>query len=138
MAFTGPTDEVGVQPNVLPFSYECSGTVSKGQGVVICGDMQVKAPAANLPNSEFASGCVGVAEYAQTDGDWIAVYGPGAIVRVIISGANKCGHGQSLICGSEGKWTSAVAAGTGWASGVRALALEDQNTANGTARVLLV
>jgi len=137
MSFTSPTDEIGLQPNVLPFSYECSGTIYAGQGVVICGDMQVKAPAANLPNAAFASGCVGVADYKQTDGKWVGVYGQGAIVRLIISGASKCGHGQLLGCVSEGKWTSLDAHGGNF-SGVRAIALEDQNTANGTARALLV
>ena len=135
ISFTGPTDEIGLQ-GTLPLSYECSGSVSRGQGVIVCGDMQVKQPGTSMGTDNFASGCVGVAEYAQSDGDWVGVYGPGAIVRLIISGSSKCFHGAPLSCVAEGKW--AALASNKYPSGVRAIALEDQATANGTARALLV
>jgi len=133
ISFTGPTDEIGLQ-GTLPLSYECSGTINRGQGVFICGDMQVKAGGTGA--NTWVSGCVGVAEYKQTDGDWVGVYGPGAIVRVIISGTGKCNHGGLLTCVTEGKWAELGLGGS--PSGVQAIALEDQGTANGTARVLLI
>jgi hypothetical protein len=135
MSFTGPTSEIGIQ-GALPLSFQCSGTIEKGQGVVVCGDMQVKAAGVARGTDNFASGCIGVAEYYQDDGDWVAIYGPGSIVRLIISGSNKCGHGASLVCCAEGKWAQL---GTGQhPSGVRAISLEDQNTANGTAKALII
>ena len=84
ISFTSPTGEIGIQ-GALPLSYECSGTVNAGQGVRLCGTMQVKAPG-GAPAGLIISGCVGVAEYKQTDGEWVAVYGPGSIVNVIVSG----------------------------------------------------
>jgi len=133
MSFTGPTSEIGLQ-GTLPLSYECSGTIYRGQGVICCGDMQVKAPGSY--QNHMASGCVGVAEYKQTDGDWIGVYGPGAIVRVIISGSNNCSFGEHLLCVNEGKFAHKANIGS-QPSGISAIALEDQATADGTARVLL-
>lgn len=139
MAFTSPTDDIGLQPNVMPLSFECSGTISAGQGVQICGAMKVKAPGgANAGN--YVSGCVGVAETDCTDGNWIGVLGPGNIVRLIISGATACEQGEILHCVSPGKWaykTPGAALAAPGCSGVRAIALENQATANGTCRALL-
>jgi len=133
ISFTGPTDEIGLQ-GTLPLSYECSGTINRGQAVMICGTMKVKAPG-GAPLSKIISGCVGVAEYKQTDGDWIGVYGPGAIVRVIVSGTS-CLQGNLLNPGAEGKWGPiSQKMGSG---NVHAIALETQATNNGTCRVLLV
>ena len=133
MSFTSPTGEIGLQ-GALPLNFKCSGTIEAGQGVFIVQDMEVKAGQTGA--NTYISGCVGVAEYKQTDGDWIAVYGPGSIVNVIISGTNKCTHGAILTCVTEGKWANLQ--DKWYASGIHALALEDQATANGTAKVLLI
>jgi hypothetical protein len=135
MTFTSPTGEIGLQ-GTLPLSYKCSGTIEAGQGVYVVQDMEVKAIGTGMGTQNWASGCVGVAEYKETDGSWIAVYGPGAIVNVIISGSSKCFHGAHLCAVAEGKW-AALGVGACNPSGVAAIALEDQATANGTARVLL-
>lgn len=134
ISFTSPTGEIGIDGS-LPLSYECSGTVYAGQGVVLCGTRKVKAPGGD-PAGLVVSGCVGVAEYKQTDGEWVAVYGPGARVNVIVSGTGTL-LGHYLQPGGEGKF--AYRAEVGPCSGnVTAIALETQATNVGTCSVLLV
>jgi len=130
MAFTSPTEDIIVQEGTFAYDLTCSGSISAGQAVIVCGTMQVKPATTALSTDVF-----GVAAYSQTDGNPIAVYGPGNICRVIISGTSKCTAGDDLYAQYEGKWATGTAT-----AGVtcHALALETQATADGTARVLLV
>jgi len=133
MTFTSPTDDIIVQEGTFAYSFTASGSVKAGQGVIMTGEMEVGAPASNVA---LAKGCIGVAAYDQSDGKPVAVYGPGNIVRVIISGASHCTRGDTLMCGPEGKFY-AVTDSTYLVSGISAIALETQASADGTAKVLL-
>ena len=133
MTFTEVTGEVGLQ-GTLPLSYECSGTIYKGQAVRLCGTMKVKAPGAT-PAGGVISGCVGIAEYKQTDGQWIGVYGPGTICYSRISGTT----------GLVGEYLAPVGAGLleyhaaqkPCSGNVGFIALETQATTIGLCRVLI-
>ena len=136
MAFTtttSPSEDIIVQEGTFAFDYDCSGSVFAGQGVIACGTLQVKATPAVYEGAP-AKSCVGVAAYDQTDGKPVAVYGPGNICRVIVSGTGVA-VGDILACTDDGKFLDAPAAYT--ISGVNAIALETQSTNNGTCRVML-
>jgi len=136
MAFTtttSPSEDIIVQEGTFAFDYDCSGSVYAGQGVLAVGTMQVIAPG-SFQNKPVGTACVGVAAYDQTDGNPVAVYGPGNICRVIVSGTGVAA-GDVLACSDHGKFMDTPAAYT--TSGVNAIALETQSTNNGTCKVLL-
>jgi len=132
MSFTSPSDDIAIQEGTFAFSYQASGEIKRGQGVEPIGTMQVRA----IPAGTTIGKCIGVAANDKSDGDMIAVYGPGNIVRVIVSGSSKCTVGVPMYCTAEGKFTSGDSSYL--VSGIKAFPLETQSTANGTARVLLV
>jgi len=142
MAFTSstsPSEDIILQEGSFAFDYECSGTIYKGQSVEAIdktsGDIAVRA----VPHSTLVgNGCVGVAAYYQTNGNPIAVYGPGNICRVIVSGASNAVAGDVMHSTSEGKWLKVESSNEGYlASGVNAIALETQASADGTVKVML-
>ena len=137
MAFTtstSPSEDIIVQEGTFAFDYDASGSVFAGQAVYINGSMAVAAvPATSIQGL----GVVGVAAYDQTNGNPVAVYGPGNICRVIISGTSKCTQGDHLVSTYEGKFSKITGLAAG-PSGVSAIALETQATADGTAKVLLM
>ena len=133
MTFTSPTDDIIVQEGTFGYGFTASGNIKAGQGVAIYDDMSVGAPPAA---TALVKGSIGVAAYDASAGDPVLVYGPGNIVRVIISGASHCSAGDTLMMTSEGKFF-AVTDSTFLVSGITATALETQGSANGTARVLL-
>jgi len=138
MAFTtstSPTEDIIVAENGAAYSYTCSGNIFAGQGVYIVATDEVKAPG-SCADHVYTAACVGVADYDQTDDNKIMIWGPGNIVRVVISGATHCTLGQVLVMVSEGKFAHKDKYGT-LASGIRAIALETQATADGAAKVLL-
>jgi len=132
MAFTSPSEPILVQEGTLGFDYDASGSVYAGQGVYAVTPFKVKAPGTGIKNQ---AGCVGVAAYDASDGKPVMVYGPGNIVKVIVSGASKCTAGDLLCLVDEGKFANTGVTPSG---GVHALALETQASADGTARVLLI
>ena len=132
MAFTSPTEDIIVQEGTFAFDYLCSGTISAGQGVYAIGTMAVVAP--STPGVELQPGCIGVAAYSQTHGNQIAVYGPGNICRIIVSGTGTAANDELHLV-SEGKFVEGTIPN---ASGISVLALETQGTANGTCRVMLL
>jgi hypothetical protein len=137
MSFTGPTDDIIFQEGTFAYNFQASGAIVGGQAVEIQDTMKVAAP---LGTKVFDnnSKIIGVAAYDVTDKEYVAVYGPGNIVRVIISGASNCLVGDILIPSSDGKFQNKVTAASYCLSGIKAIALETQATNNGTARVLLI
>jgi len=129
MAYTAPTDDIIVQEGTFAYSFKCSGTIYPGQAVYPVATMEVKAVSAN-----YEPGCIGVAAYKKTDDGYIGVYGPGNIVRVIVSGT-AVAVSDRLLPVNEGKWKEGTGAHS---SGCQAIALETQATDNGTCRVLLI
>ena len=142
MAFTSPTDDIILQEGTFAFDYDAVGAITKGQGVVATSTLGVKVPA-NVDNTP-ASGCLGVAAYTIATGNPIEIYGPGNIVRIIVSGT--CNPGDTLFClGPDGKFASNVtfnAQDAGYTNqalvsgGVHAIALETGTNAS-TVRVML-
>ncbi len=137
MAFTSVAEDVIVQEGTFAFDYDASGTVYAGQGVYAIGTLQVKAPAAT---TKIAHGCVGVAAYEIADGNPVAVYGPGNIVRCKVSGSSVAvAAGDAMACTAEGYFTEDhQAQANACCSGVQAIALETSTTQHGTIRALLV
>jgi len=135
---TSPSEDIILQEGAFAYDFECSGTVYKGQAVEAVpktsGDIAVRA----VPhNSKIGHGCVGVAAYYQTNGNPIAVYGHGNICRVIVSGSSKATCGSTMHSTYDGKWVD-MSGNPGYlASGVNAIALETQATADGTVKVML-
>jgi len=135
MSFTGPTDDIIVQEGTFAYNFQASGTIKGGQAVIVNDTMKVAAP----PGIRAAGdnrGVIGVAAYDVTDDEYVAVYGPGNIVRVIVSGTN-CVVGSIMVPQHEGKF-SACPANSYSLSGLRAIALENKMTNAATARVLLI
>ena len=130
MAFTSPTDDIIVQEGTFAYSMIASGAIKAGQAVKAAGGAMNVA----VTTVALSTDVIGVAAYTVASGEHVAVYGPGNIVRVIISGTSKCTVGDDLYAQYEGKW----ATGTATAGACHAVALETQATADGTARVLLV
>jgi len=133
MTFTAPTEDIILQEGTFAFDYTCSGTVYAGQAVEPIGTMQVRAVQST---DKIGKGCVGVAAYKQTDGKEVAVYGPGNIVRVRVSGTSTA-VGETLHSTYYGEWVEATAASEFLESGLRAIALETQGTDGGVCRVML-
>ena len=135
MAFTtstSPSEDIIVQEGTFAFDFDASGSVYAGQAVYCNHTLAVAAPGGGLTSPQH--GCVGIAAYDQTNGNPVAVYGPGNICRAIYSGT-ACRTGDILFCGNDGKLEEYV--GTSQPSGVAFIALEDQSTNNGTVRVLV-
>ena len=110
MSFTGPTDDIIVQEGTFAYNFQASGTIVGGQAVEIQDTMKVAAPlGAKLQDNNDK--IIGVAAYDVTDKEYVAVYGPGNICRVIISGASNCTVGDILIPSCEGKFANKNTAG---------------------------
>jgi len=86
LAFTSPSDDIIVQEGVFAYNFIASGTIKAGQVVEVNDTMKVRAdPTAN------DTSWIGVAAYDVTDDEYLAVYGPGNIVRCKSSGAINVG-----------------------------------------------
>ena len=135
MAYTGPTEDIILQEGTFAFDFECSGSVTGGQAVEAvrrtAGEIAVRA----IPNASLIGhGCVGVAAYDQTDGKAVAVYGPGNICRVIISGTTN-NPGDVLHATYDGQWHHTDF--DYYCSGVNAVMLDQQATHAATTKVML-
>jgi len=137
MTFTGPTDDIIIQEGVSAYSFKASGTIKGGQAVECEDTMDVRAPIATRVHDNN-TGIIGVAAYDVTDNEYVAVYGPGNIVRVIISGASNCVVGEILIPSCEGKFANKFTTASTCTSGIKAIALETKSSADDTAKVLLI
>jgi len=92
LAFTAPSDDIIFQEGTGPYNFKASGTILAGQLVYPKNTMEVKAvDAANKTN------IIGVAAYDVTDDEYLAVWGPGNIVRCKYSGTVTLGD---TLCGS--------------------------------------
>jgi len=131
------TADIIVQEGTFAFDYDASGTVYAGQGVYAIGTLQVKAPATTLDIPKVQKGCVGVAAYGATDGEPVAVYGPGNIVNIRVSGTSTVA-GDPLFLTVDGEFTEDSNPHEVACSGVRVIALETQATDSGIVRALLV
>lgn len=89
LTYTAPTDDIILQEGVFAYSYKVSSSsgIDAGQVVKCVDDMEVGI--ATTANSNTA--VVGVAAYDVEDNKYIAVYGPGNIVRCKSSGAIDAG-----------------------------------------------
>jgi len=125
MSYTAPTETDIVfqgRPDLTGFT--ASGTVDRGQTCIALGTMQAKAATADVDNF------IGVAVYKATDGNMVALAGPGCIVRCIASGSVTTG--DDVQTASEGKVYSG-----GTQSKQIGVALETVST-GATVRVLLI
>ena len=129
MTYTAPTDDILYSEGGPIFSLQASGAIYAGQCLTADGTMECKVAS----NADDAF--IGVALYDVSNDDYVAIAGPGNIVRCIVNGTSKCTSGDDMmISGTEGKISN-----TGLAAGTKiGVALETQATDGGTVRVLLV
>lgn len=92
LTFTAPTDDIIFQEGAMAYNYQASGSILAGQLVYPNDTMKVAAV-----NTVDMTGIVGVAAYDVTDDEYVAVWGPGNIVRCKSSGAVTVGD---PLCGS--------------------------------------
>lgn len=92
LTFTSPADNIIFQEGTSAYNYKASGTIKAGQLVYPVNTMEVKAV-----DGANKTGIVGVADYDVVDEDYIAVWGPGNIVRCKSSGSITVG---AALCGS--------------------------------------
>jgi len=125
MAYTAPTEKDIIfqgRPDLTGFT--ASGTVDRGQTCIALGTLHAKAATADADNF------IGVAVYRATNGNKVALAGPGNIVRCIASGSVTTG--DDVQTASEGKVYSG-----GTQSKQIGVALETKS-AGQTVRVLLI
>jgi len=140
MAFTtssSPAEDIIVQEGTFAFDYNASGDVFAGQAVKAAHATGFVAAPGNTTADAVVHGCVGVAAYDQTsEGKAVAVYGPGNIVRAIVSGTGVT-VGDVLHATVEGRWTHSDDSPDFYCSGVNAVALQTQGTNDSAALMLL-
>ena len=90
MAWTSPSQPIEVIPEGSMLSFKASGSIYAGQAVVPTDDMKV-----GVPNSTSANG-IGIAAYDASDGETVLVWGPGNIVKAMISGSGSDTIGVGL------------------------------------------
>jgi len=125
MAFVGPTDDICIQEGAGWFSMTAGADVIAGQCLIVDGTFECAV--GTVDTDAF----VGVAAYDKTDGGKLMIYGPGNIVRCIVSGT-AVGVGDDLMVSYQGRVDDA-----GTAANKIGVALETQGTNNGTVRVML-
>lgn len=126
-------DNIILQEGTSAYNYKASGTIKAGQLVKVKDTMEVK-----VCSDKDDTGCVGVADYDVVDEDYVAVWGPGNLVRVRVSGAVTVGDDLQAASDTEDGY---LAHRTAAAGAKVAVALETvaADTTNGTVcRVLLV
>lgn len=98
MAFTAVAGNVPLQPGTQALNMLASGAITRGQAVSLIGgtdcDNQVGVP----PNAS-SQRLFGVAAYTVATGEEVAIYGPGNLVTVQISGAATAGSKAGLYDG---------------------------------------
>jgi len=102
MAFITIDDDIGIQLGTFAFSFRASGNIKKGQAVRLVDDNTVAAVSASSQNA------VGVADYDASDGEMVAIYCAGNIVRCGISGASIPDVGSTVGAYKEGYLTDAT------------------------------
>jgi len=126
-------DDIILQEGAAAYNYKASGTIKAGQLVKVKDTMEVK-----VCSDKDDTGCVGVSAYDVTDNEYLAVWGPGNIVRVRISGAATVGDDLQAASDTEDGYLASRTAVAGAKVGV-ALETVTADTTNGTVcRVLLV
>jgi len=102
-------DPVLVEEGTFAMNYIASGTIYAGCAVCCSGGTEKVKAQVGAPGfvAGKRNGYVGVAAYNATDGDQIAVYGPGNKVRVRASGAIVVG--ESITPVSKGFFQNVIA-----------------------------
>jgi len=105
LTFTSPSDDIIFQEGTSAYNFKASGTIKKGQVVYPADTMEVKiAPT-------MSTGVVGVAAYDVTDNEYLAVWGPGNIVRCMSSGSITVGDDLCVNSAAGHVGSSSPAAG---------------------------
>ena len=87
LTFTAPSDDIIFQEGVAAYNFQASGNILAGQLVYPKDTMKVAAV-----NAADKTDIIGVAGYDVTDDEYVAVWGPGNIVRCKSSGAITVGQ----------------------------------------------
>jgi len=86
LAFTSPSDDIIFQEGTSAYNFKAHGTILAGQLVYVNDTMEVAAC-----DGRDKVAVVGVAAYDVTDGEYVAVWGKGNIVRCKSSGTVSVG-----------------------------------------------
>jgi len=134
LAWKAIGDDVILQEGTAAYNYQAGSTIKAGMALSVKESPMIVSGCKAKDSTNF----VGIAAYDTSHDKYVAVYGPGNIVRVIISGATNCYVGDILIPSSDGKFQNRVVSTLPCASGIRAIALETKLLNNATAKVLLI
>ncbi|RKY26044.1 MAG: hypothetical protein DRP62_00090 [Planctomycetota bacterium] len=96
MAFITIDDDIGIQLGTFAFSFKASGSIEKGQAVRLVDDNTVAATSAGNQDA------IGIADYDASDGEMVAIYCAGNIVRCGISGSSIPSVGATVGAYKEG------------------------------------
>jgi len=92
LTYVAPTDDIILQEGVFAYNYQASGAIMAGQVVTIQDSMKVGVFGGALSTAgASAKNVVGIAAYGCADKGYVAVFGPGNVVRCVTSGAVSCG-----------------------------------------------
>jgi len=97
LTWVSPTDDIIFHEGVSAYNFQASGTIKGGQLVKAMDTMKVGVLASSFDTSG-TKGIIGVAAYDVTDKEYLAIWGPGNIVRCKTSGAVVVG--DRIVLGS--------------------------------------
>ena len=126
MAFIDIDNDIGLQLGTFAFSFKASGDIKRGQAVTLVGDNTVAAVSASSQNA------IGVADYDASDGEMVAIYCAGNIVRCGISGTSIPSVGDTVGAFKDGYLTTSTG------GRVCGIIVEAPSSNPGVAKVLLI
>lgn len=105
MTFTAITDSIPLQPGVQAYNMIASGSITKGQGVYLCGNEMVAVPPDAANAAATGQYLFGISDGTVNDGEYVAIYGPLNLVRAKLSGNQPAGtlvglHAEGYLCDS--------------------------------------
>jgi len=127
MAFVTPSEDIIVSEGTMAFTYQASGAISGAMLVKMQGDDKVVKCAGSTDNA------IGVAAYTVANGEQVAVWGPGNLVRTYTASANVRAGDDVFVGNNAGVNKDLTLGGTDVCVGV----CTEGTVAAGTVKVLL-
>ena len=133
LAWEAIGDDIILQEGTQAYNYEAGDTIKAGMAVIPKGTMIVSGC-----RTKDSKSFVGVAAYDTSHGKFVAIYGPGNIVRCRVSGAVTVGDDLQTASDTEAGYLASRTVQSGAKCAV-ALETVAADTTNGeVCRVLLV
>lgn len=94
-------NDIILQDGVFAYNFTASGTIYKGQAVCVCADNKVMT-CNNGGGTATEADAIGIACYNATNGNQIAVAGPGNIVIAVFDTDSDCTPGAVVYGDADG------------------------------------